>query len=299
MTIFGYPIKLLKKYKIIIIFSLIIIVYFFLNKYLLLKYPPVWPDEAEYADIALNILTNGNFKTSLHPQSIFPQNTIYTYPPFLMYIFAMCFRLFGFSITVQRATSVFFGSLFLVLFFIFSLKILKNKLLALLPVTFLVLDLTFMKATKVGRPEILIMVLTQISFLIMISYKNLLSYLAIGVCLGLSIITQPYGIIGLIIIIIYFFWKYKLESIKKLFIICMPVFISIVWWFYKINWRLDLLKIGMNLQALRKNLEPGYFSQLMTETNHYMSLLNLSLLLGSIYLVIYIILNKKTQEKIF
>lgn len=287
-----------KKNKYIFLLLLIFFLYFFLNYIHLLKYPPIWPDEAEYADIALNILKTGDFKTTLHSVSIFPLDKVYTYPPLLMYIFAACFKLFGFSITVQRMVAVIFGAVFLLFFYLFSIKILKNKLLALLPIFLLVFDLTFMKAAKISRPEIFIMAFTQIALFLIISKENMYSYILIGLFLGLSFIIQPYGIIGIIITTIYFFWKYKLKSIKKLVIISVPVFISVGWWFNKINWQLDILRKGMKLQTLRKNLEPGYFTQLLTEQNHYVSMLNLSLLAGSIFLVIYIILNKKTQEKI-
>lgn len=289
----------LKKNRYIFLLLLIFFLYFFLNYIHLLKYPPIWPDEAEYADIALNILKTGEFKTTLHSVSIFPLDRIYTYPPLLMYIFATSFKLFGFSITVQRITAVIFGAIFLLFFYLFCLKMLKNKLLAIVPMSLLVLDLTFMKAAKVSRPEIFILTLTIIAFFLLVRKESLLSYIFIGLCLGLSFIIQPYGIIGIIITTIYFFWKYKLKCIKKLVIISIPVFISIGWWFNKINWQLDILRKGMKLQGLRKNLEPGYFTQLLTESNRYMSLLNLSLLIGSFYVIIYILLNKKNQHKIF
>jgi len=278
---------------------LIFFLYFFLNSIHLLKYPPIWPDEAEYADIALNILNTGKFVTTLHSVSIFPQNSIYTYPPLLMYIFAVCFKIFGFSITVQRITAVIFGATFLLFYYFLCLKILKNKLLAIAPMFLLVLDLTFMKATKVSRPEIFIMAFTQIAFLLILNKEKIILYIIGGIFFGLSFVIQPYGVIGIIITTIYFFLRYKLRSIKKLAVISIPVFISIGWWFNKINWRLDILRDGMRLQGLRKNLEPGYFAQLLTEPNRYMSLLNLSLLIGSLYVVIYILLNKKSQHKFF
>lgn len=288
-----------KKNRYIFLLLLIFFLYFFLNSIHLLKYPPIWPDEAEYADIALNILKTGEFKTTLHSVSIFPLDRIYTYPPLLMYIFAASFKLFGFSITVQRITAVIFGAIFLLFFYLFCLKMLKNKLLSIVPMSLLVLDLTFMKAAKVSRPEIFILTLTIIAFFLLVRKESLHSYILIGLCLGLSFIIQPYGIIGIIITTIYFFWKYKLKSIKKLVIISIPVFISIGWWFNKINWQLDILGKGMKLHGLRKNLEPGYFTQLLTEPNRYMSLLNLSLLIGSFYVITYILLNKKNQHKIF
>lgn len=277
----------------------IFFLYFFLNSIHLLKYPPIWPDEAEYADIALNILNTGKFKTTLHSVSIFPQNSIYTYPPLLMYIFAACFKLFGFSITVQRMAAVIFGATFLLFYYFFCLKILKNKLLAVAPIFLLVLDLTFMKAAKVSRPEIFIMAFTQIAFFLILNKEKISSYIIAGLFFGLSFIIQPYGVIGIIVTTIYLFLRYKLKSIKKLVIISIPVFISIGWWFNKISWQLDILRKGMKLQGLRKNLEPGYFSQLVTEPNRYMSLLNLTLLIGSFYVITYILLNKKSQHKIF
>ena len=106
----------------------ILVVYFFLALSSLLDNPPVWPDEAYYADIALNLLRENRLGTDLWGDMIPGSRTnFYQYPPGLFYLFAGLFSLTGPSIYFQRLLAVIAGAGFLVGFYFFCKKVIGSK----------------------------------------------------------------------------------------------------------------------------------------------------------------------------
>lgn len=144
------------------------------NASYLLSTPPVWPDEALFADSALNILHEGRNGTDLLKGTLPGSETFgFGYPPIYFYTTAAWIKVFGFSIYTQRLLSLGLGTLFSVLFLLMAIKLLNKQvlkktapLLVLLTTWLLLLtDPAFTKAIHIARPEIEVLVLGFASLL--------------------------------------------------------------------------------------------------------------------------------------
>lgn len=181
---------------------LIIPLYLYLAFSTLFGNPLVWPDETVYADIARNIILEGRLGTDLL-KGMIPGFESHSYwsPPLFMYSLAGWFKIFGFSILNQRLFSVFLGAIAIALFYAAASKLSRLKKPSyIFPATatlLLVIDQVFLKASRISRPEILVLAFTAAAFLIYLKSfdypkpgkQNIFLFLC-GLLLSLALVTH-------------------------------------------------------------------------------------------------------------
>lgn len=184
--------------------TLIIILFLFLSTSLLLFDPPIWPDEAIIADISRNLYTEHRLGTNLWQGFVDGvENHVYWWPPLFLYTNAILFAATGFSLTNQRLLTVFFSVIFLITYYLLLVQLLSSKKLQLkqflpgLTMMLLITDKTFLKASRWGRPEILVLALVFPALLFYaktlvrkkVKNINLLLFFS-GLFLGMATITH-------------------------------------------------------------------------------------------------------------
>lgn len=256
---------------------LLVIIFLFFSCSLLLDDPPVWPDEALFADISLNLLHEHRLGTDLWKNMVDGvQDHAYWYPPLYYYLNAFWFKLLGFSIVNQRLLSVFFGAIVIVLFYFLTRKLLPklygsiNKLLPLATGLLLAIDPNFLKATRIGRPEILVIALTFAAFLtylIVLKEKNIPTkkkyFFLIGIFLGLSLITHllAIGFVIAVSIFVVYSNKKRIFDFKNYYhytagLITPPLF-WMIYIFPNYNFLIDQLRL---VRLSRNNTIPWYIN---------------------------------------
>src|SRR3990167_9666327 len=137
---------------------------------LIVKDPPVWPDEAIYADIAKNWMTDRRLGPDVWQDAYLgARQHFYSYPPIFLYSLGVWFKTFGFSIISQRLFSLTIGVAFAIVFFFFAKSFFKNNplLYALLPLFTLTIDPFFAQSTRISRPEIVVIFFGTVSLLML------------------------------------------------------------------------------------------------------------------------------------
>ena len=78
--------------------------YIFSSLFLQTIHPPVWPDEAIYAEVVENVIATGTIKSDLWKDAIINIQTKAMWnPPLFFYEYALWQRVWGESIYYQRA----------------------------------------------------------------------------------------------------------------------------------------------------------------------------------------------------
>ncbi len=261
----------------------------------LFKEPPIWPDEAIYADVAHNLLKESRLGTDLWGQTI-PgvKNHALWYPPAFFYSLAIWFKIFGFSIINQRLLSVLMG--FLLLLFIFLLR--RSFLLLFL----LGLDFTFLKAVKVSRPEIFILFFGIAATYFLQKYfskKNQPFFIFLsGLFSGLAFLNHTIGIFFFFSFLIFFLAKEKLKILKSksfyffLFGFSLAVFL----WLISLYPNFDLARKQMALAAARKKIEKAWFWIALHHKSRAMRLLHWSYLFTSLAFLVKTFFGKKNRD---
>lgn len=123
---------------------------------LFLKYPPVWPDEALYANPAINLVRRGVMASESWPGLL--QGTerhTYIAPPLYFLYVAAWFRLWGIGVIVMRLSSVAAGAVVMVATYFLGQRSGLGSWLSLLPPSLLAIDSVFLRASLLGRPDML------------------------------------------------------------------------------------------------------------------------------------------------
>ena len=121
---------------------------------LLLQYPPVWPDEACFANPAINLLQHGRMSTDLL-QGALPGAGQHTYwmPPLYFIYLATIFRLAGPNLVPLRVASFVPALAIMALTYLLGLRVGLGRYASLLPVALLALDAVFLRGALVGRMD--------------------------------------------------------------------------------------------------------------------------------------------------
>lgn len=240
---------------------LIIIVFLFMSVSLLLDEPFVWPDEALYGDIARNIMLENRLGTDLLKGLIRGvENHAYWIPPLFMFSNAAWFKLFGFSIESQRLFSVFLSGVFLIIFYQaskFFINLRNKNLKQFLPLsmTFLLaIDPAFLKASRLSRPEALVLVLVAAALCFYLktfkSTKNQNRYLLFtGLLLGLAVTAHLIAVCFFAAFTIHLMYLHKkhLFRFKGPGLYITAFIIPILIWLLSIYPNYDLLINQLNL----------------------------------------------------
>lgn len=282
------------------------LVFLILSVLLLLKEPPVWPDEAIYADIAQNILKENRLGTFLW-QRLIPnvENCACWNPPVLFYAIAFWFKLFGFSIVNQRLLSILAGLLFLVVFYLFAKLFFTSKSIWFPTLTLgsLILDFTFLKATRVSRPEIFILLFgTSSLYFLLQGFKidnlklKLLFIVTSGILASFTFLIHYLGIFFFLSVILVILLANKLLILRtKIFYLFMASFFTpIAIWVLSRFSEINTIKEQFFLASLRKNMESPWLIILWQTQPLSLKLLYLSyLLITAVFLVFSFISKEK------
>lgn len=181
--------------------SLVLFVYLLHVRFGLLVDPPPWPDEAIYTDIALNIRDSISQGSNLW-QDYLPQAKTFAlwYPRSYFWLLSFWFKLNSPSLPNLRVLSVISGGLVLTLTYLISHKLIGKVFIPFFITLALSLDYAFIRAARLGRPEILCLVFILAAvFLLIRSQKSSIWPLVSGVFIGLSTLIHPLTLISTLI----------------------------------------------------------------------------------------------------
>lgn len=286
----------MKKYGIIGLIGLSL--YILIHVVLFLNFPQIWPDETWYADVAYNILHHNTYGTALLGNVLNSNNQIVMYPPLLFYIYAFAYKLFGFGPYVQRVLAFCAGlGVLSVCILYLGKKVFKFEPLALtFTALFFFADFTFMRSSHFGRPEIYILLLHAIAYSLVLSSQRWWKYSIAGLCIGLSILLQPYGIIGGFVIGLYLLLQglRKEPLFRQVLCFAIPIVLCILWWLSVIHFDFELFSKGMHVQSLRKQMETNIFFQITHDSDRLRAYVQLFLLLGSALVLLFALFEPST-----
>jgi 4-amino-4-deoxy-L-arabinose transferase-like glycosyltransferase len=126
---------------------------------LFFKYPPLWPDEALFADPAINLLHHGVLGTDVL-SGILPGASRCTFlqPPLYYFFLWFVFSLAGVSALSLRFASLILGLAAAALTYFLGSRSGLGRWAALSPVMLLFLDTTFLRGSLIGRMDMLALV---------------------------------------------------------------------------------------------------------------------------------------------
>lgn len=227
--------------KILFGIALICFVLFLLiNGWTFLSNPPVWPDEAVYADSARHLLATGHLATNLFLNAV-PgiQQSEEWYPPFYFYVLSFWMWIVGQGITSIRFLSFVIGIGCLGLYILLVKEFLGKWSYAWMGFVLLLLDASFNTALKIARMDILTLfffILSLWLYLLAQKKERKWWYVATGVSLTLGVLTHPLGMIACISIGLFAICRDESLSKKILHLqlLFLPVCIGVVFWIVSI-----------------------------------------------------------------
>lgn len=168
---------------------------------LFLKYPPVWPDEALWADTALNLLRRGEMGSHALAGTLMGiEHHNYMHPPLYFLYLAGWFRLWGPSLIIVRLSSIVAAVVVMVTTYFLGAKIGLDPWLSLLPPSLLAIDPVFLRSALVGRMDMLALALIVPALLVVVDGTGLTRPLAprtafsAGLLSGLAMLTHAIGL---------------------------------------------------------------------------------------------------------
>ncbi len=219
-------------------FSIILIFYIAIASVLHTTHPPVWPDEAIYAEVAQNIIETGSIKSELWGDAILNvQKKAMWNPPLFFYTYAAWQKLTGISIEYQRLLVQIFGGLTLVLLAIFTKKKGHWTFWTYVPIILWITNISIMKASRFARPEMFVLFygVASLYFLSLgfssTKYRKELLVIS-GVISAVAVLHHIIGIlfIGSALCAIIFHQKKKALFSKEIYTVLLPFIIVLSPW---------------------------------------------------------------------
>lgn len=257
-----------KQYDKIILVVLLLIYLALATNFILLE-PVIWPDEAYLADVANNILTKETAGTALWGDTIVGiKKSLYWYPPIYTTILSFWFNAFGFSILNQRLLSIISGFFVLVISYLFitriseGLSINKKKLIGLLLILLLILDNTFLKSAKIGRPEILVILFGFLSlYFFKLSQKKRAIYYALsGLFASLATLTHLFGVFFPLMILIEILLEKRPRTLREkwVYIFILSFAWPLLFWLVNILENFPVFLEQLSLQSSFRTKVPSH-----------------------------------------
>lgn len=288
-----------------LIFFYLLLIFLALAFIFLLVEPAVWPDEAIYSDIVINLIQKNHLGSTLWKELIPGVEThIFWNPPLFFYELFLPIKLSVGNIYWQRFFSVTTGFCFLIIYYALINRFLetKNRLLSLIPVILLIFDITFMKASRVSRPEIYVLFWGMLSLYLFHKTlntekksQNLLIIIGSGFFSAMAFLNHFLGAFFLLTILAYLLFTKRLEILrfKPFYLFSVSFLLPISIWLTSLLPNLSLFMEQLTLAAQRKQLETQWLTTVFTLQPFPLILLYLFYLTTTI---IFIIFNLKTSS---
>ncbi len=167
----------------------------FVAKALVLKYPPIWPDEGILASPATNLLQHGVLSTSLFGMLPGVGHT-YWMPPIYFFYLASVFRFTGPGIVAMRFASTAAGMAVLALTYLLAIRTGLGRWASLLPVSLVALDAVFLRGALIGRPDMLALALILFALWVATRSLDRWSSFLTGIACALAALTHPVGVVA-------------------------------------------------------------------------------------------------------
>lgn len=268
---------------------------------LLTKDPVVFPDETSFATIALSLIDKARFSITAFDSQLpaIQQEDFVYHGPIYYWLLAAVFKIFGLSLLSLRLTSVVTGLLTIISLYWLVRELGIKSRLAWLPGLLISADYYFLRTSRFGRPEILIVLLGVLSLTVYLklrrnqSWKN---YLSLGILLALGILSHlalgwliPIAI-GIHLLISK---SWQLLFNKKTIGLLLITGISLLSWFiYASKTLSDLGKVSM---AIGVRFKPSFHSLQMI-LNGDIVVKIIFLIFGLVLIGLIMIKNKNKQE---
>jgi len=177
-------------------------IFAFYARVLLLKYPPVWPDESLFANTALNLLHHKGLATDLL-SGIVPgiEHRTYLMPPAYFFYLAGVFSVWGTSVFAVRLASLAAALLVMGLVFSLGLRSGLGPWLSLIPVSLLAVDSVFLRAAVIGRMDMLAVAFILLALRLSLPKQASCfpgSPFLTGLACALALLTHPIGAVAVI-----------------------------------------------------------------------------------------------------
>lgn len=274
-----------------LLFFFILIIVAFVTADLFLKEPAIWSDEVALGTEALRVLKSPTYVL------------VGTYP-LMIYLLAIWFKLVDFSVVNQRLFSLFVGIGFIIVYYFFSRSFFKDKWVAILSVSALVLDLTFLKATRVSRPEILVLFWGTLSLFFVKSAleqkdKEKLTYILLsvgGVCATLAFFTHPIGFLFAGAIATFFLLSEgkKIWRSPRAYILVVSIILPLLLWVVPMfPYVKSQLLTGMSVKSFQQPWLVLIFQNQIWE----FKLVYLIYIIASLFYILFVILNRQVFPK--
>jgi len=175
-------------------------VFTYYAKELFCQYPPVWPDEALYADPAINLIRRGTMGMSVLAGSLagIGEHTYLSLPLYYLYL-AGVFGIFGVSLIVLKLSSLAAAVAVMLLTYWLGVRSGLGRWFSLVPVSMLTVDAVFLRGALIGRMDMLTLALILLSLVLATDLGNAAdapkyrrAFLT-GVVCALATLTHPLG----------------------------------------------------------------------------------------------------------
>ncbi|MBP9815922.1 glycosyltransferase family 39 protein [Candidatus Woesebacteria bacterium] len=234
--------------------------YIFSSLFLQTIHPPVWPDEAIYAEVVENVIATGTIKSDLWKDAIINIQTKAMWnPPLFFYEYALWQRVWGESIYYQRALVQIVGFAALVILFL----LLKKKHLAghvLLPLALWVSNVVVAKSTRLARPEIFVLMFGLLGLYLMSrahednKKNNYLLFGLAGLAFGMSILNHIIGIIFIIGTLASIIFQEKNNLLRKYSVVLLTCLVTLLPWLIDVYLHWNTFLQQFNLSSYPRSL---------------------------------------------
>ncbi|OIN94291.1 hypothetical protein COS81_04000 [candidate division WWE3 bacterium CG06_land_8_20_14_3_00_42_16] len=290
-----------------LIFGLLISIFLGLVCIFFLTDPPVWPDEALYADIAANLATQNRLGSNLW-QGVIPgiETHALFYPPVFFYTLALQYTLFGVSILAQRLFSVLAALGVIVIFYAFSRRVIKSAVpwFSLIPVGLLVFDFMFLKAARLSRPEIFVLFWGMLALYLYrkatdnfhLSRSNFFLSLS-GLSASLAFLNHPVGIFVAAAITLDWFLRLKTRIFlsRKFYLFSLCFLLPVVLWILSLLPNFDLFLQQFSLAVQRKSIDRQWLFIALTQQPFPVIMLNCYYLALSLFFAVYFFVRRRKE----
>jgi 4-amino-4-deoxy-L-arabinose transferase-like glycosyltransferase len=199
-------------------------------KALLFKYPPIGPDEAFFANPAINLLHHGTMSTDLLDGTLpgIGQRTYWMPPVYFLYV-ASIFRFTGPHLVALRLGSLAAALAVLVLTYLLAVRSGLGRWTSLLPASLVALDAVFLRGALMGRMDILALAFILLSLWLATGSASPRNSFLTGIACASATLTHPVGAVAVVSVVAWrLLWRETrtLPSVSPLIagiaVACLP-----------------------------------------------------------------------------